>query len=83
MNPDPERFSLRNCSRCGAELYRRKGKPTGVCHDCGGERLYEAARASVERAGPTYVKVVRGQLRHWLAEAQRVGVELPATLPRD
>lgn len=65
----------RECPRCGARFYRRRGKPTGRCPDCAFEVFASVVKQHREKAGPIYEKVVRGQLRYWSAEAKRIGVD--------
>ena len=74
--PVARRYTERVCPDCGATFQRRSGKPTGRCIDCASDVFVAAARASVERAGPIYERVVVGQLRHWHAEAERLGLPL-------
>lgn len=74
MTVETKRYTPRSCPACGATFERRAGKNTGVCISCATAKLSDVARQSRDRAGPAYEKVVRGQLRHWRAEAERLGL---------
>lgn len=73
---DPENMRDERCENCGAHFRRIKGKRMHYCPQCRVQRSVTYQNAIREKAGPAYENVVRGQLRHWLDEAERLGLSL-------
>lgn len=66
------------CEHCGNEFWQWEGKYIKQCSACGAARCTASITASRTKEGPGWEKVVRGQLRRWLAEAERLGLTLDA-----
>lgn len=62
------------CEECSKTFLRWSGKVRHYCPECAAHRLVEANVQTALRTGPTYEKVVRGQLRYWKREAERLGI---------
>lgn len=69
-----ERASPRKCPDCSRLFWQWKRKSTGRCPDCAAVRLVETCSGNSGKVGPAYEKTVRGQLRHWTAEAERLNL---------
>ena len=65
------------CVECGKKFTRSAHDNKTRCPTCARQRQIDAGLAGVLKQGPTYERVVRGQLRFWLAEAERLGIEVP------
>ena len=65
------------CVECGKRFTRSKRDNKTRCPACARQRQIDAGLAVKVKEGPTYERVVRGQLRFWLAEAERLGIDLP------
>lgn len=64
----------RVCTDCGELFDSESGDPRRYCPQCGSWRMLDAAQQLRLREGPVYRKAVTGHLRHWLAEARRLGL---------
>ena len=65
------------CVQCGKRFVRSRTSSKTTCSTCAKRRQIDAGLATITKSGPTYEKIVRGQLRFWLAEADRLGIEIP------
>lgn len=73
-DPNTEGAKATRCESCGEEFWQWERQYKKRCSACGAERCVDAIEGSMHKSGPAYEKVVRGQLRHWLAEAERIGL---------
>lgn len=64
------------CRECGRHFEFPAGQRPKSCVACGIARLHVAVEAAFNREGPVYERTVAGQLRHWLSEARRLGIEV-------
>jgi hypothetical protein len=62
------------CSDCGGEFVKRRDDDRTYCATCGAGRQLTMAEAHRYKEGPLYERIVRGQLKHWTAEAARIGL---------
>ena len=65
------------CVQCGKRFVRSRSSSKTTCPACAKRRQIDAGLSTITKSGPIYEKVVRGQLRYWLAEADRLGIETP------
>jgi hypothetical protein len=72
-DPDAVRAKCRLCKRT---YLRRKYEYKPTCPACSHRTEVEALDQISAKQGPAWEKTVRGQLRYWLAEAARLGIDL-------
>ena len=63
-----------SCRECNKTFTRGKTQRQYVCPSCTKQRQIDAGVQMVEKSGPFYERTVRGQLRFWLGEAERLGI---------
>ena len=63
------------CVECGKKFTKAARDNKTRCPACARQRQIDAGLAVALKEGPTYERVVRGQLRFWLAEASRLGID--------
>lgn len=71
---DHPRSVLEDCEDCGESFQRWKGERRHRCPECAAVRAVKAQDSMAGRTGEVYERAVRGQLAHWTAEAQRLGL---------
>ena len=71
---DQATLVCRSCSDCGYEFAARKDDKRRSCPHCSAWRGVEAREQLRAREGPYYERAVRKQLKHWTAEAKRLGL---------
>jgi hypothetical protein len=74
METEQRKIYTSVCQQCGVVFERSMGKPKKWCHDHANAAVISQNLAARNKSGPTYEKQVRGQLKHWHAEARRLGI---------
>ena len=70
-SPGARRVKCRLCSRT---FTRGKTQRQYICPTCSRSRQVGLGLQMKAKEGPLYEKTVRGQLRFWMAEAERLGI---------
>ena len=62
------------CVECGKRFTRSRRNPKSSCPACSRARQIEAGVSMRRKDGEIYERTVRGQLRYWSSEADRLGI---------
>lgn len=81
LDASPDDLAQMHCVECGARFVFRRGTGRPRCPRCAERLEIEQATEYHERGGSRYERSVCGQLRHWLAEARRLGLPLDGSPP--
>ena len=64
------------CKSCGVRFLRAGGRRMHFCPDCKIARVMACAAQAHYKQGAYWEKMVRGQIRKWVAEARAIGLEV-------
>jgi predicted Zn-ribbon and HTH transcriptional regulator len=76
LAPEPYSYGAvcKLCRTCGAEFWRDRQSKTRYCPRCSYDRHVDGTQGISRREGPAWEATVRGQLKRWLTEAERLGL---------
>jgi DNA-directed RNA polymerase subunit RPC12/RpoP len=75
--PGDADYRVRHCSGCGQRYVKPAAKRGKRCAECSAKRLIAANAQMIAKSGPVWEAAVAANVAIWLAEFEKIGLQLP------